>query len=202
MIKKVLTVIIRIFSAILILLSVVALVTVLFTKRGEAPKVFGYSAMRILTESMVPTYPVDTMVFVKETEPKEIQVGDVISFYSSDPEILGQVNTHRVQGISSDDEGLCFITKGDNNPMQDKYPAKAKYLVGKVVGSSKAWGKLSRLIANPIVFVCFVVVPLVIILIMNIVMTIQAAKEIEQEEIMKALEEKQKNDKEIDVTET
>lgn len=65
--------------------AVVVLCLVVFTKQGEAPNLGGYTVFRITTGSMRPSYDTDTLILVKKTDPSQIQVGDVISFYSADP---------------------------------------------------------------------------------------------------------------------
>ncbi len=41
---------------------------------------FGYTALRVTTGSMKPTYDVDTLIVVKKVDPETIKVNDVISF--------------------------------------------------------------------------------------------------------------------------
>ena len=165
------------------------LIIVLMTKPGKTPNIGGYMALRITTGSMTPTYGVDTLIFVKETDPSEIKVDDVISFYSSDPALDGAVNTHRVVSIEKTDRGYSYVTKGDANNVVDNYDVDSKYLLGKVVGSSLALGKLVRLISNPLIFIPIILIPLAIILISNLVHTIKYAKKIAAEEEQAAIEE-------------
>lgn len=89
----------------------------------------------------MPTYDVDTMILVQETDPSQIREGDVISFYSSDPMLDGAVNTHRVVRIEKDGGQYVYTTKGDGNNVEDPYDVKSEYLVGKVIWSSVILGK-------------------------------------------------------------
>lgn len=189
MFKKIVLGIINAISIIIIALAVMVLIIVLMTKPGKTPNIGGYMALRITTGSMAPTYGVDTLIFVKETEPSEIKVDDVISFYSSDPALDGAVNTHRVVSIEKTDRGYSYVTKGDANNVVDNYDVDSKYLLGKVVGSSLALGKLVRLISNPLIFIPIILIPLAIILISNLVHTIKYAKKIAAEEEQAAIEE-------------
>ena len=43
------------------------------------PKVMGYEEMAVLTGSMEPNYPVGSLIFVKEVDPENLKVGDVIT---------------------------------------------------------------------------------------------------------------------------
>jgi len=61
---------------------------------------------------------------------EEIQVGDIISYES----IEGGIVIHRVIGVSEDEEGIYFITKGDNNPVQDPEKVRFEQVKGILVG--------------------------------------------------------------------
>lgn len=188
--KKIILNVINAVSVIIIVLAVAVLLTVVMTKSGEAPKFMGFSVFRIMTGSMEPTIPTDSLVLVKETDPWDLREGDVISFYSLDPELNGMINTHRVvaREITSE-EGLVFTTKGDANMLEDDYPVLSDNIVGKVVWSSPFMGGLVRLTANPLVFLPFIIVPLLALLLGNLIKTVRLAKQMAREEEEKAVEE-------------
>lgn len=177
MLKKALYYIVNTLSVIIIVAALVVLLSALLTGQNEAPNVFGYSVFRVVTGSMEPEIEKGDLIVVKRTEPSEIAVGDVISFYSQDPELMGAVNTHRVTGIETDEGDYLFTTKGDANLIQDKYPVSASYLIGLVVFSSGLLGRVSRIIANPLVFVPLILLPLLVILLTNLTKTVRLAKE-------------------------
>lgn len=142
-----------------------------------------------ISYKMEPTYATDTLLVVKKTDPKEIMEGDVISFYSTDPALEGAVNTHRVVSISQDGDSYIYTTKGDANNAADLYDAQSRYLIGKVIWSSLFLGKLSRLAANPLIFIPLILIPLAAILITNLVHTVRLAKTIAKEEEEAAVKE-------------
>lgn len=182
MIKKVISAVINTISVLVIAVAVIVLCIVLLTPSGKPPTILGYTALRVTTGSMEPVYKTDTMILVKQTEAKEIKNGDVISFYSSDPMLDGAVNTHRVVDIYEESGHTKFVTKGDANNAVDSYDVDEEYLIGKVVASSDILGKISRLVANPLVFIPIILVPLAIILITNFVQTFLLAKKIAKDE--------------------
>ena len=190
MIKKIVYGIINTISVLVILMAVIVLCVVLFTKPDSVPSIGGYMALRITTGSMEPTYPIDTMIVVKKTQPSDIKVNDIISFYSSDPSLDGAVNTHRVVEIKHDDnDSISFVTKGDANNVVDSYDAEDRYLLGKVVGSSLICGKAVRLASNPLIFIPVIIIPLAVMLIKNIYRTVSYAKKIAKEEEEAAVKE-------------
>ena len=189
MIKKIFFGLINFLSVLIIVAAVLVLCVVVFTKQGEAPNIIGYTALRITTGSMEPAYPVDTMIVVKQTDPSQIEEGDVISFYSEDPALDGAVNTHRVVSVEKTEDGWRYITKGDANNTVDAYDVESQYLIGKVVFSSLILGKVTRLVSNPLVFIPVILVPLGMILIGNMVGTISLARKIAKEEEEQAVKE-------------
>lgn len=115
------------FIVSVIAIAAVALVVLHFT---------GIQFFTVESGSMTPKYPKDSLVFVKETPPEEIQTGDVITYVMNDK---GTLVTHRVVSVNSGDE--TFITKGDANQSQDPNPVMWGNVVGKVVfGVPKAGG--------------------------------------------------------------
>lgn len=189
MIKKFFLTLINILSVLVIAAAVVVLCLVVFTKQGETPSLGGYTVFRITTGSMKPAYDVDTLILVKKTDPSEIQIGDVISFYSADPALDGAVNTHRVIAVEQDGEEWNYTTQGDANNTPDQYGTDSRALIGKVVASSLVLGKLARLVSNPLVFIPVILIPLAVILISNMVRTVRLAGKIARDEEEAAVRE-------------
>ena len=76
------------------------------------PKLFGYQIYDVVSGSMEPEIPVDSVVYGKETLPEEIKEGDVAAFRSSGSVIIHRIVEKRIV------EGQ-FITKGDANTQVD-----------------------------------------------------------------------------------
>jgi len=189
MVKKFFYYLINAISVVIIIAAVFVLLSVVFTARSEAPSVFGYSAFRVVTGSMEPEIGENDMIVVKRAGASEIEVGDVISFYSADPSLQGAVNTHRVTDITVDGGSRYFTTKGDANVIEDKYPVGENNLIGKVVFTSSFLGILSRVVSNPLVFIPLILVPLLFILLSNMVRTVRLARQAAEEDEKKAVEE-------------
>lgn len=185
--KKVLTTIIDITSVLIILCAVVVMLSVVFTRSGEVPRIGGYSLMCVVSGSMEPEIPTNSLVLVKETPADEIEKGDIISFYSSDPALDGAINTHRVVEIKTVDGELEFVTRGDANGFTDMYTAKARFLLGRVTLVSPSLGILVKLSSNPLIFIPLIIVPLLIMLLLGIRRTAKVAREIEKQEQEEAL---------------
>ena len=91
------------------------------------PLLMGNQLYAVLTASMEPTYPVGSIVVVKQVTPEEIKEQDVITFNLP---AFDHVVTHRV--LQVDSEERQFYTKGDNNPAADPFPVSFDDLEGRV----------------------------------------------------------------------
>ena len=185
--KKVVLKIVNGISVMVIVFAVIVLLSVVLTKSGEAPNIMGYSAFCVLTGSMEPSIHTDSFILVKRVDGSQIAEGDVISYYSRDPSFDGMVNTHRVVAVQQDGDQWIFTTKGDANSLEDRYPAYSGDLIGKVVFISHPLGVAVRLLANPLIFIPVILVPLLVLLIVNLTNTIRITKTIVREEEEAAL---------------
>lgn len=164
--KKIFSRIMVVLSAVIFIFGVVIFVSVLNASAGEVPSVFGFSVLQVKTGSMIPEYEIGTVVITKKTDVNELKVGDVISFYSMDQDISGEVNTHRIVNIEygGDDNAPYFTTKGDNNSEVDKHKVWPSQIVGKVVYNlGTVSGSVIGVFQNPNVIFFVIVLPLIFI---------------------------------------
>lgn len=187
--KKVVSVIINAICILMIVAAIFLLGTVVLNKGQEQPAILGFSLFRVLTASMEPNIPVNSLVVVKETDPEEIKIGDIITFHSKDPTLAGSTNTHRVVAIDDSSGSPVFTTKGDNSIAEDRYTVSGADLIGKVVFVSGIIGVVMSLVSNPLLFGAIIVIPLAIIFIVNIKDLVKSAKKLEVLEIIEAIEE-------------
>lgn len=166
-VKKIFTGIVSVISAISFLLGLAVFISVLRANKGEVPSVLGYSVMRVKTGSMEPNLKTGCIVIAKKSDPEKLEIGDIISFYStdSDPFINGQVETHRIVErhmlITGERE---FITKGDANASDDEAPVLQSNIIGKVViNLGVASGSVLGVLQNPKVIFFLIILPLIFI---------------------------------------
>ncbi len=115
-----------------LLLTVAAVVVCLSAHfRGEVPRLFGYSVLHIVSDSMEPTIEQDSYILIKKCDPAEVGADDIICFYSTDPQIYGYPNTHRVVEEPTVENGeYRYVTQGDKGTLPDTYPAEGDRLIG------------------------------------------------------------------------
>jgi signal peptidase len=88
---------------------------------------FGVRPSLVSGISMNPTLLAGDVVISHEVPAEKLQVGDIVRFRKGEIYIV-----HRVKEIHSDESGLWFITRGDNNNVDDD-PVKPNQIEGKVV---------------------------------------------------------------------
>ena len=115
---------------------VFAVINIVLKSTNQVFFLFGRANLFVVTDSMEPTIPARTYIGIEKVSPEDIKPEDVITFYSEDPTIYGNLNTHRVKDIKTDANGkLVFYTKGDNNSVADSYPVPENKLVGRYTGN-------------------------------------------------------------------
>ena len=166
--KKIRSTISTIIVVLALLFTALVAFTIFTTQPGKAPEMFGYSMLRVVSGSMEPEIPTGSLIWVKTCEPSEVEEGDVISFYSRDVSIQGQINTHRVIAVEFDGAEYQFETKGDANLNADSFAVYGSDVIGKVVHVSSILGKLAALVGSRVGLLVIVVIPLAIIFIINL----------------------------------
>lgn len=144
-----------------ILIVNITLIAKSYINEEKVPDVGGYLPMIVLTDSMYPEIESGDLIICRTLEPEAVQVGDVISFF--DPAGNGTtIVTHRVMEIVTDDAGISWKTKGDNNNTEDRLPVSADKLVAIYEGTRIAgMGNVALFMQTPTGLVVCVVLPLI-----------------------------------------
>lgn len=106
----------------------------------------GFDTYVVLSGSMEPAHKTGSLIYVRDVEPMEVEVGDVITFKSGTSETMV---THRVIGIEGEGYDKQFITKGDANTEADSQPVPLTNVMGKVAFSIPGLGYVANYIQNP-----------------------------------------------------
>ena len=115
--------------------------------------------MAVLTGSMEPNYPVGSLIFVKEIEPDQLEVGDVITYRLDSDTVV----THRI--VEIDKEAQTVTTKGDANSSNDGSPVPYSEIVGKAHFKIPYLGYVSMNIKTPkgIMAICGVLIAIILL---------------------------------------
>lgn len=149
------------------------------------PKLMGYEEMAVLTGSMEPNYPVGSLIFVKEEDPENLKVGDVITYRLDEDTVV----THRIVEINQEEQTVT--TKGDANSDNDGSPVSYSNIVGKAHFKIPYLGFLAMNIktSKGIIAICGV---LVAIILLTFIPEIFSGDDEEKEEKIKDKKSKKK----------
>ena len=141
-----------------ILLYILLIPTILFSlfliiielgNSKEGPSFFNIELYTVISESMSPRLNINDIVIVKKGyEIESYKKGNIITFIRGN-----EVITHRIDRVISADMRPAFITKGDNNKVEDEDLVKYEDIIGKVVLTMPKIGALVNLLKNKFFFV-------------------------------------------------
>lgn len=190
--KSVLKRIDKIISAVLLVFVVIMSALALFFTYSRAKygivTMFGYSVCYVVTGSMQPTLNVGDVILIKGVENQgDIDVGDIVTYKSTQGAFAGSYITHRVVQIVINNGEYQYIMRGDDNPANDTEYINLEKVTGVYIKNIVFIQFLFGVLSNPIIFILIVVVPLLIILMMQVV------------NVIKSLNEKEQNENDIDL---
>jgi len=171
---------------------IIVLIAFLFINKllNRPAFLFHKSIAWVITESMEPEISRQSYILVEQVDSSEIKEGDVILFYSDDPSLQGNINTHRVVKVL--DNGTEFVTKGDNNAIEDQYTAKADKIVARYVMVLPLLTKLMRFFLTANGLLVFIALILAITALIFVPDFIRALRDTQIEAEKKREEEKHK----------
>lgn len=174
--KGVFKFIVNVFSwTILVILILLALFLAYYTissrlSTGKNEKYEPFiSLYTIVSGSMEPNINIyDVVISKKVKTPKDIKVGDVITFISTSSISKGMTITHRVVEVLNTEKGVSYRTKGDNNLSPDTAPAEFNNVIGKVTLRIPQLGRVQSFISTQGGWLVVIVIPALFIIISDI----------------------------------
>lgn len=167
---------------ILILLLVVGIIFIAYILDAKRNAESGdwkpplYNAYIIVSQSMTPVIKVNDAIITKRVDPKEIEVGDVVTYYSENPQYPGIMITHRVIEKNQVDGEYYFVTKGDYNQIADPLTVKESQIYGKVVMRIPKIGFVQVILSNYMGWVLLIGVPALAVVSYDIVKLFEKLK--------------------------
>lgn len=168
--KKILRRLFKAFSYIIatLLLIVVSLLIFFIASAKIAEnsnKKPAFGLYTIISPSMEPNINVYDAVFVIKKDANKLEVGDIITFYSTNALYGGRPITHRI--VRKTDTG-DFIVKGDANEEEDPEIVLTNNIIGKVLFRVPELGKLQFFIASKSGWMIAIIIPVLAIIIYDI----------------------------------
>ena len=124
----------------------------------------GFRIFTVATGSMEPEYLVSDILVSKQTDLKDIEVGDDVVYIGKEGTFKDKVVTHRVLEKREENGGYKFITKGIANEEADP-EIDGSQIYGKVIYKIKTLSFISgKIITNIYLFYFIIFIPIVLIL--------------------------------------
>ncbi len=163
----------------------------------EELSLFGYKPYIVLSDSMKATdFAAGDLVISKKVDPTTLQVGDIITFQSTNPESYGNVVTHKIRRvIKSETEGPSFITYGTTTDTDDRQPVTASRVLGKYQFRFKNLGKVAEFLKSVPGYILCIFLPffaLIVLQGLDTVRKFQAYKRVEIDEMREEREQLQR----------
>jgi signal peptidase len=160
---------------------IVCVFSIIFLQRvsNNSINLAGFSIYTVVTESMYPKYKVYDMILVKSVDTKSIKVHDDVVYKGEKSDFQGKIVTHRVEDITEDNGVLTFTTKGINNDIEDPL-VNENQIMGKVVHKLLLLSLISKVINNTYGFYFLIFVPLVVVIFLEVMESIEEKKELKK----------------------
>ncbi len=153
--------------AIILLAALFTFTTLAQRDTTKVASIAGYSPMSVMTDSMAPTFMAGDLIFVKKVDASTLKEGDIVCFHT----IINNeyaLNTHRIHSIEENSYGRTYVTKGDNNSVEDIDRITDGDIVGKYVGKLKYFGKVMEFLTGSVGFLIVIVLPMLIFFIYQV----------------------------------
>lgn len=148
-----------VFIFLVIILYNIVLLYMSYIDKFDTPSFYIYKAYLISTESMEPEIKKGDAIIIKKVDEEQLKVNDIITF-KIDEEII----THRIVQINDNGTEKTYVTKGDNNNVEDHEILTFDDIEGKQVMKIPYLGKVISGLKNGIVIILVVLISLIIYL--------------------------------------
>ena len=151
-------------------------------------KIFGYRMLIVLSDSMSATdFDSGDLIFVKDVDPATLQEGDIITFQSKDPKSFGEIITHKIRRLTTDDKGNPgFVTYGTSRDNDDDTIVTYAFVYGKYVGKIAGIGNVLDFLQRPVGYIVCILLPFCLLMgwqAFNVVMLFKRYKKQQRAEL-------------------
>lgn len=129
----------------------------------EVPSFFGWKPFIVLSGSMETEIMTGDLVVTKEINTSKLKEGDIIAFKKD-----GYVTTHRIKSIENVDGETRYITKGDNNNVEDEGYVTEDMVEGIFKSKITGLGNLAMFVQTPSGMVIALSIPLILLVLVQV----------------------------------
>ena len=133
----------KILNIVVPILFIMLALNLMTTKSDNLFEIIGYRSYTVLSGSMEPEFYPGDMVITKHKNKSDIQINDIVTYRDNE----GVIITHRI--IEEIPKG--YITKGDNNNVEDAEILTTDNIIGEVKFSIPKLGYVINFLSKPMV---------------------------------------------------
>ncbi len=151
------------------------------------PAIGRYKPLNVLGGSMEPAIKLGSVIIINKVEPKDIKVGDIVTYKPPDKRDQNQkatLVTHRVIKIDEKKATIRFKTKGDANKTADGGLVDGRQIIGKVALTLPYIGKIGLYAKTPLGFLLLIITPGLAIISMETINIIRHIKGLKNEKVV------------------
>ncbi|MDD4839822.1 MAG: signal peptidase I [Clostridia bacterium] len=172
----------------------VALLAIVQRSTDKSPHVFGYYMYTVLTDSMEPTLMVGDVILSKQAVAEELKVGDIVTYKAETGALEGYNLTHRIVRLLDVENVKYVVTQGDNTSGEDA-PVEAAHISSVYVRNLDSIAGILSFLKTPQGFICIIVLPLLLVLVLIIVSYFRDRLKLEKQEAISDFINKNKDKK-------
>lgn len=189
--KKTMNIIKNIFTWLVMVLAVCVMIFTVVSVRTfdqNDRDLFGYKMFIVRSDSMSKTdFDAGDLVLVKEIDPSTLQVGDIISYQSTNTDNYGETVTHKIRELTKDAEGNPgFITYGTTTDTNDENIVTYSFVLGKYQTKLPGVGRFFQFLKTTPGYIICIFLPFLILILMqgiNSIYLFRKYKKEQQEEL-------------------
>ena len=146
---------------------------------------FGYKAFIVLSDSMSATdFSAGDLVLSKEVDPATLQAGDIISFQSTDPDNYGEVVTHKIRELTTDENGNPgFVTYGTTTGKNDETIVTYDFVLGKYQTKLPGVGTFFQFLKTTPGYIVCIFLPFLLLILLQGFNSIRLFRRYKQEQL-------------------
>lgn len=181
--KKTLDKIVNIFANIMMVLAIAMMIFTFIsvnTFNRQDRNLLGYKAFIVLSDSMKATdFDAGDLVLTKNVDPTTLKEGDIIAYISNDTSNYGEVVTHKIRSVNSDN---TFTTYGTTTNTDDQLPVSYSQVIGKYQFAIPKVGTFFNFLKTTPGYICCIFVPFLVLIILQGLQTIKLFKQYKKEQ--------------------
>lgn len=169
--KSVLIGLMVLMSVGILIFTIISLNTVNHIDRN----LFGYKSFVVLSNSMSATdFSAGDLVITKQVDPADLRAGDIISFQSTNKESYGEVVTHKIREVRTDNTGNpLFVTYGTTTNTNDKSKVAFDRVLGKYEFRIVGIGNLLQFLKTVPGYILCIFIPFFVLILIQSIETVQ-----------------------------